>query len=225
MAPFWRMYLVRDEGGFIRLGKETFELTQGATVIIPPMTDVSSFNEKPFRKFFCHFQIEKLESELKKDVYFCETPQNLKDSAEKILSEKVSLLHTNILGMNLIAMALNSIPEKNWTRTESDPRIEKAINMMKKSLAVSNNKLAQAAGMAENSFIRFFKTQKGVAPQKYLNYMRIEKACELLLHTDKTIEMIAEECGFWDRNHFSMQFKKHIKHPPASYRRIFRYWN
>lgn len=49
---------------------------------------------------------------------------------------------------------------------------------------------------------------------------RIQTASELLISTNKSIEEIAETCGYQNTEHFIRQFKKSIGITPAKYRKI-----
>ncbi len=49
--------------------------------------------------------------------------------------------------------------------------------------------------------------------------IRLNHAATLLRETTKSIEEVADACGFWDRNHFTRTFTREWKTPPAHYRR------
>ena len=49
--------------------------------------------------------------------------------------------------------------------------------------------------------------------------IRIDKACNLLLHTDTSMDIIAEQCGFTDRYHLTKGFGKIKKTSPAVFRK------
>ncbi|WP_323089914.1 response regulator transcription factor [Allobaculum sp. JKK-2023] len=54
---------------------------------------------------------------------------------------------------------------------------------------------------------------------EYLNRIRIEKACEPLIHSDQSIADIAQETGYSDSGYFSKVFKKQTGMTPRTYRR------
>ena len=56
-------------------------------------------------------------------------------------------------------------------------------------------------------------------PLKYLNKVRIEKAKELLLHTNEKIGAIAQAVGIENTNHFIRLFKEKTGVSPSVYRR------
>ena len=54
-------------------------------------------------------------------------------------------------------------------------------------------------------------------PIEYLNYYRIEIACEQLIITNKNITDIAYDCGFNDVSYFTKVFKKYKDTVPSKY--------
>ncbi len=85
---------------------------------------------------------------------------------------------------------------------------------------MTSEDMAAVCFMNKSNFCRFFKKCLGKSPIEFLNDYRIEKACELLAETDKTITEIAFSTGFEDINYFSRIFKagKHIT--PTAYRKL-----
>lgn len=55
---------------------------------------------------------------------------------------------------------------------------------------------------------QLFKKETQSSFSQYLNQIRIRKAQQLLLHTEKNIAEIAEEVGYNNTNYFSKMFKK-----------------
>lgn len=86
---------------------------------------------------------------------------------------------------------------------------------------VPNAQLAAQAGMSVNSLIRQFQRHLGMSPRQYLQRERIQRACRLLQFTSKTVEQIAEECGFCDRHYFTRIFKKQRGIGPGGFRKQF----
>jgi len=124
---------------------------------------------------------------------------------------------------NLIISLVNQLPENLWQKEKIDARIRSIIEWMEKHSGetMSNYFLASMVNMAANSFARLFKNNTGITPQKYIARLKIEKACEMLHHTQLSIEKIAEQCGFSDRYHFSKVFSKITGVSPGIYRKNF----
>lgn len=77
--------------------------------------------------------------------------------------------------------------------------------------------LANCVSMNKNYFCKFFYDLTQRSPMEYLNYYRIEAACEQLTHTDKSITEVALDCGFSDVSYFIKVFKKYKGITPSRY--------
>jgi len=73
--------------------------------------------------------------------------------------------------------------------------------------------------MATNSFSRLFKEHTGDTLQYFIRKKRVNKACLMLLHSNNSIDEIAEITGFANRYHFTRIFKKIRGYTPAKYRK------
>lgn len=82
--------------------------------------------------------------------------------------------------------------------------------------------LAAEARLSPFHFARMFKQSLGVPPRVYLTRLRIEKACELLEHTDLPITDIALEVGYSSNQVLARVFLKHMGVRPTDYRRAVR---
>lgn len=82
---------------------------------------------------------------------------------------------------------------------------------------ISLDSLAKIAGMNPKYFCRFFKSVTDRTPIDYLNYYRVESACEILSTKDVTISEVAISCGFNDESYFIKTFKKYKDITPKQY--------
>jgi len=77
--------------------------------------------------------------------------------------------------------------------------------------------MADSVHMNPNYFCRFFKEIARQTPIQYLNFYRIESACEKLASSEKSITAIALECGFNDVSYFVKVFKSFKGITPTEY--------
>jgi len=124
---------------------------------------------------------------------------------------------------SLIGDLLADVPESMWDLMSNDFRILEVLGFIEKNLNknLNNDVLAQKANMATNSFTRLFTRETGVSPQKYVKRKRIDYACVLLHHSNRSIEQVALKTGFADRFHFSRIFKEITNVSPARFRKEF----
>ena len=81
------------------------------------------------------------------------------------------------------------------------------------------SELAALVNMAEGSLCRFFKMNMGITLFEYLNQIKTEFACKLLMNKDLSILEVCLDSGFNNISHFNKQFKKNIGLPPSEYRK------
>jgi len=81
--------------------------------------------------------------------------------------------------------------------------------------------LSEIINMAEGSLCRFFRQKMGMTIFQYLNKIKVDFACKLLIDTDMNIIDICFDSGFNNLSHFNKQFKKITGLTPKEYRKKF----
>lgn len=100
----------------------------------------------------------------------------------------------------------------------------RCLDLMRERLSddISLDELAAEARLSPFHFARMFKQSLGVPPRVYLTRLRVEKACELLEHTDLPVTQIALEVGYSSNQVLARVFLKHMSSSPSDYRRAVR---
>ena len=110
------------------------------------------------------------------------------------------------------------LEHKLYEETVSDMGASERLDSIKKVLSyISENyssnitleALARIAGMNPKYFCRYFRGVTERTPIDYLNYYRIESACEMLSTKDISIKEAAISCGFNDESYFIKTFHKY----------------
>jgi len=78
--------------------------------------------------------------------------------------------------------------------------------------------ISKASGLSAPYFSTIFNEEMGEKLSRYLNRLRVEKAASLLTETNKSMNLIAELCGFEDQSWFSKVFKSFTGVNPGKYR-------
>lgn len=112
--------------------------------------------------------------------------------------------------------------------TQSHIKSEKAENLIKLRTEVflkfaedwSVEKMAHAVGMSTSRFYNSYKNIFGIPPQKDLQNTRIEHAKRMLSTSEKSVEEIAELCGYNSVYNFIRQFKKVCGNTPGQLRHL-----
>jgi AraC-like DNA-binding protein len=87
---------------------------------------------------------------------------------------------------------------------------------------VDLKQLAALVNMAEGSLCRFFKMNMGITVFEYLNQIKIEFACKLLMDLNLGILEVCMDSGFNNLSHFNKQFRKVTGVTPSEYRKKFK---
>lgn len=100
----------------------------------------------------------------------------------------------------------------------------RCLELMRSRFAedLSLDELAAEARLSTFHFARMFKQSVGMPPRVYLTQLRMEKACELLQHTDLSITQIAQEVGYSSNQVLARVFTKQRHISPSDYRRAVR---
>ena len=88
------------------------------------------------------------------------------------------------------------------------------------NIDISINDLADKFAISPNYFSTIFKKETGQTTMNYIKTLRLNKACEYLKYSDKSVADIAKEVGYQDSQYFFKVFKKAIGQTPLAYRRL-----
>lgn len=131
--------------------------------------------------------------------------------------------------LEILSMARDSTPLAT-AAFRPDPQhyrsntINQVLSYLSEHLAepVSESDLARYAGMEASAFSRFFRRHTDLPFVQYLNRLRINRACELLISTEQQVTDICYACGFNNLSNFNRQFLAHKGSPPSQFRRLYR---
>lgn len=85
---------------------------------------------------------------------------------------------------------------------------------------ISVSSISEMLHINRSYFYKIFKKEEGISPQQYICSFRLNNAKLMLKKTDKTINQIAEDCGFSDVFTFSKAYKNMFNHSPKQERSI-----
>lgn len=248
--PYWRLYYNKQEGASIYYKGKKIDLCPNKLYLIAPNTPYSTQlfdynipknhvhlegdriqnNEQPedsIAHLFIHFNLGFPYDQVKRDIISMDINEKTRSLIDTITDDfqhnaTEFSFRSNLYIRTLINQMLCLIPIENWQEITQDRRIIKITDYIDNHLSslLDNKTLSQKAQLATNSFTRLFTDEIGISPQRYVKKQRIDKACILLHHSNKSIESIATETGFADRYHFSRVFKQVANISPAVYRKL-----
>lgn len=102
-------------------------------------------------------------------------------------------------------------------------KLQAALGYMTEHLneKISISDISHSVYLSQYHFQRLFKKQTGVTPYEYLIHLRINRAKDLLVSTDASLEDIAASCGFSDSKNLIYNFKRVVHTTPNQYRKEF----
>ncbi len=100
-------------------------------------------------------------------------------------------------------------------------RLDTAIQYIEQHYAsrITTKDLSDYIHLSASNVIKLFKNNLGRTPTEYINQVRVNKAKELLLYSQKNIREIAYAIGYNDEFYFSRVFKKMEGKSPRIFRR------
>lgn len=101
-----------------------------------------------------------------------------------------------------------------------DHRVQRVIALMKANLrrGLTLGEMAQAADLTPSHFCRLFKAETGGTPAKYLKWLKMQKAKELLETTTLGVKQVMLRLGVKDKSHFVRDFEMTSGLTPTKYR-------
>jgi AraC-like DNA-binding protein/quercetin dioxygenase-like cupin family protein len=84
--------------------------------------------------------------------------------------------------------------------------------------AITLKQVSDLVFMSESNFCKFFKKATNTTFSDYLNDLRINEACHLLLYSEENISKIAHDCGFESLSYFNRVFLRKKGLSPSRFR-------
>jgi AraC-like DNA-binding protein len=110
---------------------------------------------------------------------------------------------------------------QNVLSKKFESRINKVCSYLQLhfSESISLKQVADLVYMSESNFCKFFKKATSTTFSDYLNDLRINEACHLLLYSEDTVSKIAQECGYESLSYFNRVFLRKMNLTPSVFRR------
>lgn len=190
--------------------------------------DVETILTEMYRtdKIFAHELIERVN----KKVYVCRENDKtaLAGSIRAILEEKRETLEFSTeIEKCLVQRLLLEIARLNPMEKEKGDQPQKRRKIVIDSLdfinenymkAIKINELAEICHMSETHFRRLFEETIQMTPVDYINFVRIQKACEYMNGSNDSIENVALKVGYISQSTFNRNFNKFVGVPPHKWK-------
>jgi AraC-like DNA-binding protein len=231
-------YIVNGEGS-LKINKKTYHLTRGCAFFIFPEQKnfYRAAKKNPWTYEWIAFVGAKAERLLKSinitrssPVYQCEYSNKING----LFIELFNNLKTRNIGFEfkvkgIFYFILNQFLENsknisNYRRNnEKEDYITDILNFIATNYQrnLSVYQMAKHLGLNRSYFSSLFKKRMGKSIQSYLIQFRIDKAKEMLLHTNYNISEIAYSVGYNDYFSFVKSFKKNTLCTPKEFKQKY----
>ncbi|PAY09193.1 AraC family transcriptional regulator [Bradyrhizobium sp. UFLA03-84] len=129
------------------------------------------------------------------------------------VARKLVVYHRRTGGQSQFSALLELAPKSD--------RVQNALNYAKAHLRneLSVEELAEVARLSPRQFSRAFRAETGQSPAKAIEQLRVEAARELIGDGRHSMDEIAGETGFADRERMRRAFLRVLGQPPQTIRR------
>jgi len=236
---FWRVYLTDQPGAGILTGSREWRLRPGTITLIPAGLPFQPFCRRAAMALYSvHFDMPALPAASCRSLFpspwvftpphsgpLASLPEAFRAGCQEQLASPIPRQELQGWLHLLLAERLRALPSdrQEWLARLQNRRhrLTPALSLIEQSYAtrLTAEKIATVLHLSADHTSRLFREWLGMSPMQYLEEVRMQKACRLLLESDETIESIAEATGYRDRYYFSRVFKRRFQLGPATFRR------
>jgi AraC-like DNA-binding protein len=107
-----------------------------------------------------------------------------------------------------------------WLMALQDERLGRVVDMILDAPGADYTvaSMAETAVMSRSAFAERFAESFGRSPMSFVNHVRMQRATQLLVVENLSIDEVARTVGYSSRSHFSRAFKDHSGLPPKDFR-------
>ncbi len=218
-----------ENGGSAFLNDDEYQIKKGSIFISKPgdirhsrlhfhayflyLTVESQYLKSFIDQLPSYFQVENIDNYIKL-IHNLIKYRKRKSKSENlyVISKIYELCHMMYKDVNFFRESSSDINNKLFlVKNYMDENFQKQLSL---------KYLSTLANLNPAYFDRLFKTVIGVSPYNYLLEVRFNEAKNLLRFSKKSIDEIAELCGFSSTSYFSTSFKKKFGISPSGFRNI-----
>jgi transcriptional regulator GlxA family with amidase domain len=147
------------------------------------------------------------------DLALAMVEQDLGADVARMVARKMVVYHRRTGGQSQFSTLLEFAPKSD--------RIQRVLDYASRNLKklLSVEELANAAALSPRQFSRAFRAETGQSPAKAVERLRVEAARVLIERGRLTIDAIAMETGFRDRERMRRSFLRTLGQAPQTVRR------
>jgi len=224
--------------GWVCIAGERFTLTENQFIIIPPGAAHSygADDSDPWSIYWIHFMGKKaglFAKGFEQPVTIVPSETSRIEDRLNLFEEMYAVLYNGFTYENLCYANLCLVHflgtfkflrqyHSAKKRAEfSSNSINMVIYYMHENISnkITIKDFADYLGFSESYFYRIFIRETGYSPIEYFNRLKMNKACDYLLHSTMKIIQISHILGFNDQYYFSRTFNRITGMSPIKYRK------
>jgi AraC-like DNA-binding protein len=121
----------------------------------------------------------------------------------------------------IVLPVLLSPVSETYNMNETDPRVSAVLNYLSQrdlTKSPALGALSASLNLSPSRLRSIFKQQTGMSFSRYIKYLRLRRAHQLLENTLLTVKEAMAQAGFTDHSHFSRDYKKTFGESPSQTR-------
>ncbi|MFP7296348.1 AraC family transcriptional regulator [Neobacillus niacini] len=232
------LWFITKGNGEVMINGEKYDLSPGKLIVFTPgMTYDKSSSSNPLEFYFIRFTHAGAFE--KKEQWYFKLPHEISFPLRGVYSIKnssgVALIFDEVHSLSKRRGSTFAIRQKllfqellltliqdfhaqsisKDTRQVIEETIEYIGHHYHKNITLTD--LAKLAGLSKSHYSRLFKKNTGYSPIEYLTHLRIDRAKELLAHSDIKVKEVSQNVGYEDELYFSRIFKKLVGVSPTQF--------
>lgn len=226
------VYFLQGEATHL-LNEKSYCCTANHMVLLRP-NDRHCFTNQSDDAVLFSLSVQKEEFEAIAGIYDKDFFNQVINADNPLFCENCSLLNYSLLDYEnmsanvkeydckfLLSCILHYCLQHIESKSAIPPSLSFAINEIKKTENLHNGieAMLRISNYSQTHLARMMKKYYNTTPKHYINELRLQKAYDCIVFTQKSVELIAEEIGFNSYSHFNKIFKERFSVTPASLRK------
>lgn len=234
LSEYQILYISKGHGSFMSETTKKTTIDKGQIIILFPNQwhTYCPSSETGWNEYYIGFEGQIIDEMVRNefidsnkqviDVGVNDDLVNLYSSALQVAKDDKKAAQQYLAGivLHIIGMILSYSQNKDFENNNMGQIVERAKIIMNENMhkGVNMELLASKLGISYSRFRKVFKDYTGYAPAQYFQELKLRKAKELLLETNRSLKEIAYELNFNSYEYFIYFFKKREGITPLEYR-------
>ena len=231
------VYFLQGEATHL-VNEKSYCCTANLMILLRP-NDRHCFTNQSDNVVVLSLSVQKTEFELIAEIYGKEFYNQILNSDNPLFCENCSLSNYSLhdyenMSANvkeydckfLLSCILHYCIQHSESKSVIPSSLSIAINEIKKTENLHDGieAMIKLSNYSQTHLARMMKRYYNTTPKHYINELRLQKAYDCIVLTQKSIEIIAEELGFNSYSHFNKIFKARFYITPGALRKEKKIW-